>query len=311
MIFTHICLYVNKWSTYNVRDTKNPPCDEVLGTLLFFARAIDSALLTAIGELATEQLQATTTTLNKLSQLLNNWAAHPDATVRFTASDMILAVESDASNLSVVKGRSRAAGYFLTNKPKTPDGPFKPNGAVHILCHTMREVLSSATEAELGALFHNGKEACPLRIALEEMGLPQPATPMSTDNNTASRITTDTVKQNNPKQSTCVFIGSAIVFANANFTFIGAKARQNVRTTSPNIIRHCIIRPFVPHTYTLPQILHRTTLNVYPTRHLHLLLRQSPLPIRSLSILAPLVRVCCYPWGTRNFIITVSQNTTS
>ena len=64
----------------------------------------------------------------------------------------------------------------------------------------MREVLSSAAEAELGALFHNGKEACPLRIALEEMGHPQPATPMATDNDdTASGIAMDTVKQKRSK----------------------------------------------------------------------------------------------------------------
>ena len=173
---------------------------EVLGTLLYYARAIDSTLLTAIGELATEQSEGTKTTMDKLAQLLNYCATHPDATVRFTASDMLLAVESDASYLSVVKARSRAAGYFyLTNTPTTPTATLKPNGAVHVLCHIMREVLSSAAEAELGALFHNGKEACPLRIALEEMGHPQPATPMATDNNTASGIATDTVKQKRSK----------------------------------------------------------------------------------------------------------------
>jgi hypothetical protein len=59
----------------------------------------------------------------------------------------------------------------------------------------MHEVLSSAAKAELGALFHNGKDACPLRIALEEMGLLKPATPMATDNSTARGIATDTVKQ--------------------------------------------------------------------------------------------------------------------
>jgi hypothetical protein len=60
----------------------------------------------------------------------------------------------------------------------------------------MREVLSSTAEAELGALFHNSKEACPLCIALAEMGHPQPATPMATeDKSTASGIATDTVKQ--------------------------------------------------------------------------------------------------------------------
>ncbi|KAI2488785.1 Reverse transcriptase (RNA-dependent DNA polymerase) [Fragilaria crotonensis] len=177
---------------------------EVLGTLLFYARAIDSTLLTAIGELATEHSQSTAYTMEKLAQLLNYCATHPDASVRFTASDMILAVvESDASYLSVAKGRSRAAGYFyLTNRPTTTPTPsltLALNGAVHVLCHIMREVLSSAAEAELGALFHNGKEACPLRIALDELGHPQPATPMATDNSTANGIATDTVKQKRSK----------------------------------------------------------------------------------------------------------------
>lgn len=138
--------------------------------------------------------------MEKLFQLLNYCAAHPDAVIRYSTSDMLLAVESDASYLSVAKGRSRAAGYFfLTNNAATTTGQYKPNGAVHILCHIMREVLSSAAEAELGALFHNGKEACPLRMALEEMSHPQPATPMATDNNTASGIATDTVKQKRSK----------------------------------------------------------------------------------------------------------------
>ena len=84
--------------------------------------------------------------MDKLAQLLNYCATHPNATVRFTASNMLLlAVESNASYLSVVKARSRAAGYFyLTNASSTPTAPFTPNGAVHVLCQIMREVLSSA-----------------------------------------------------------------------------------------------------------------------------------------------------------------------
>ena len=125
------------------------PILEVLGTLLFYARAVDRTLLTAIGELATEQSQATKTTMEKLTQLLNYCATHSDDTIRFSASDMILAIEIDASYLSVAKGRSRAAGYFfLTNKASSPTGPYQSNGAVHILCQIMREVLSSAAEAE-------------------------------------------------------------------------------------------------------------------------------------------------------------------
>jgi hypothetical protein len=201
---------------------------EVLGTLLFYARAIDSTLLTAIGELATEQSAGTKTTMTKLAQLLNYCASHPEATVRFTASDMILAVESDASYLSVIKARSRAAGYFfLTNKLVKPNDTFKPNGAVHILCHIMREVLSSAAEAELGALFHNGKEACPLRIALEEMGHPQPATPMATDNSTASGIATDSVKQKRSKAVDMRFYWIRDRVRQGHFQIYWSKGRTN------------------------------------------------------------------------------------
>jgi hypothetical protein len=93
----------------------------VLDTLLFYARAIDSTLLTAIGELATEQLTGIAATMAKLSQLLNYCATNPYATVCFTTSGMLLAVESDASYLSAVKTRSRAAGYFyLTSLPSKP-----------------------------------------------------------------------------------------------------------------------------------------------------------------------------------------------
>jgi hypothetical protein len=63
----------------------------------------------------------------------------------------------------------------------------------------MREVVSSAAEAELAALFHNGKEACPLRITLEELGHLQPTTPIQTDNSTTSGIANDTIKQKRSK----------------------------------------------------------------------------------------------------------------
>jgi hypothetical protein len=63
----------------------------------------------------------------------------------------------------------------------------------------MREVVSSAAEAELAALFHNGKDACPIRVCLEELGHPQPPTPIKTDNSTATGIANDTVKQKRSK----------------------------------------------------------------------------------------------------------------
>jgi hypothetical protein len=59
----------------------------------------------------------------------------------------------------------------------------------------MKEVVSSAAKAELGAIFHNSKEACPLCIGRDELGHLQSLTALITNNSTASGITNDTVKQ--------------------------------------------------------------------------------------------------------------------
>jgi hypothetical protein len=112
---------------------------------------------------------------------------------------MLLTVHSDASYLSETKARSRAGGYFYLGSKSDPTPVVKPNGAIHILSSIMRQVLSSATEAEVGALFYNAQECCPIRNTLEALGHPQPATPIQTDNQVAKGIANDTVKQRRSK----------------------------------------------------------------------------------------------------------------
>jgi hypothetical protein len=85
----------------DAKDTKH--VQEVLGMLLFYARAVDSTLLPAIGTLASQQAHGTKATLEALTQLLNYCAMHPDAKVHFIASDMVLHVHSNASYLSAPK----------------------------------------------------------------------------------------------------------------------------------------------------------------------------------------------------------------
>jgi hypothetical protein len=196
---------------YSVTTEDSPTLDaksktriqEVIGVLLYYARAVDNTMLPALGSIATQQATPTQQTMNATIQLLNYAAANPDAVLRYVASDMVLHIESDASYLSESKARSRYAGYqYLSSRPSdTPHtDPIPPfNAAVHVPCQILREVVSSAAEAELAGLFHNAKEACPIRICLEEMGHPQPATPIVTDNNTAAGIANDTIKQKRSK----------------------------------------------------------------------------------------------------------------
>jgi len=177
---------------------------EVIGVLLYYARAVDPTMLVALGTLATQQTNGTQATMQDLTHLLNYCATHPDATIRYHASNMVLWAHSNALYLTAPKGQSRAAGYsFLSSRPTMPpnasDPPPPDNGAIHVLCQIMQQVVSSATKAELGALFLTAQNLCPICTALEELGHPPPATPLQTDNNTASRILNDTVKQKRSK----------------------------------------------------------------------------------------------------------------
>lgn len=166
---------------------------------------VDNTLLVSLGTIASAQSKATEETIKATTQLLNYCATHPEATVRFHASDMVLHITSDASYLTASDARSRLGGYFfmsntLQRSPPDPDDPPPPfNGPVLVNSSIIQPVLSSAAEAELGALFHNAKDGCMLRNTLIDMGHPQPATPIQADNACAVGLANDTVKQKRSK----------------------------------------------------------------------------------------------------------------
>ena len=157
-------------------------------------------MLPAINDIGSQQSKPTATTAKRLCQLLDYAASNPDAIIRYTASGMVLHIHSDGSYLSAPCSRSRAAGhFFLSSWPKDITKPDNPppnsNGPVHTVCKTLRNVMASAAETELGALFYNCQESCALRTALIEMGHPQPPTPVATNNSTAFGIVTSSIKQ--------------------------------------------------------------------------------------------------------------------
>ena len=69
------------------------------------------------------------------------------------------------------------------------------NGAVVTTSQIIKAVISSAEEAELGALFINCREAIPERHALKKMGHEQPPTPMQTNNTTAHGVVTNNISR--------------------------------------------------------------------------------------------------------------------
>ena len=69
---------------------------QVLGTLLYYARAVNLTMLVALSFIASEQASPTRATMKKLDQFLDYAASHEQAVLTYEASDMVLAVHSNA-----------------------------------------------------------------------------------------------------------------------------------------------------------------------------------------------------------------------
>ena len=102
--------------------------------------------------------------MQRVKQLLEYAATHPDAIITYPASAMVLTGHIDALYLSEAKSRSRAGGqFFMTDESMEPPN----NGAVTTISRIIKSVMSYTAEAELCALFINFREAVPEIITLE------------------------------------------------------------------------------------------------------------------------------------------------
>jgi len=169
---------------------------QVVETFLFYGRAVDGTMLTALSAIASSQAASTQGTMKKIVLFLDYAASHPDAIVTYRASDMVLAMHSDASYLSVTKARSKAEGHFFLSENEED---LANNGAVLNTAQIIKVVVSSAAETELGAMFINAHEAVPYRKTLQEMGHKQPRTTIQIDNSTAVGVANKNIQPRRTK----------------------------------------------------------------------------------------------------------------
>ena len=160
----------------------------ICGSFLYYARAVDPTILPALNEIAVKQASPTLETTKKVNMLMDYLATYPNAKLRYYAGTMNLKVDSDAAYLVLPNARSRVAGHFYLEASPHPNKayPGKNNAPLLTECYTLRNVVSSAAEAECGGIFHNCVVAIGLRNTLNEMGHPQEKTRVSTDNTTAT-----------------------------------------------------------------------------------------------------------------------------
>ena len=176
--------------------------------------------------------------------LLDYAATYPNPKLRFYASDMILHVDSDAAYLVLPNAKSRYAGYFyLSDMPPAHGDPNpKLNAPIHINCRIFRNTLSSSSECETGGVFFNCQEAIPIRISLEALNHPQPATPVKTDNSVAFSFSHANIRQRKSNHSPTYH------------TRVRSRYVLNKIASFPTLDLHCIVKNAVLHSQSCVRV---------------------------------------------------------
>ena len=136
----------------------------VVGSLLYYARAVDPSMLPAVTAIASAQAHPTINVLAQAHRLLAYSTTFPDNSIVYHKSDMILRVQSDASYLSRSQSRSVAGGLAYLVDADSPVS--KLNGSIHASTTIIDVVVASAAEAEYAALFYAGQIAAGLHTVL-------------------------------------------------------------------------------------------------------------------------------------------------
>lgn len=109
---------------------------------------------------------------------------------------MKLQIHSDASSLPAHQARSRVGGLFFLGNKDTSNESDMHGGRILLVRGTLKIIVSSAAEAEVGGLYANAREGDTIRTMLKEMGWEQKnPTPITIDNLTAEGIANNAVKR--------------------------------------------------------------------------------------------------------------------
>ena len=124
----------------------------IAGTFLYYSE-IDPCIKPCLNPIGTEQASPTEDTNEKAQMLMDYLHDHPNGILRYHASDMILVLEADAAYLVLPKVKSRAAAWFILGNDPAKHPVQMKNAPLHIMCNTIKNVMSSAAEAETGGIF--------------------------------------------------------------------------------------------------------------------------------------------------------------
>jgi hypothetical protein len=174
-------------------DIQKKLLQSVVGTLLYYSRAVDPSICTAVHELGSIQAKPSLNDMAKMEKLLRYVSRHRNHGIRYYASSMILQLMSDASYLCRPKAKS-VVGLFSYLGDET-----MINGPISCASKMINCVLASVAEAEIAGGFQVAQAAVHTRNILSELGYPQPPTLLRMDNTVAIGIATDTINTRRSK----------------------------------------------------------------------------------------------------------------
>ena len=93
----------------------------IVGSLLYYARAIDNKSLVGLSAIDNQQAAATASTADAIDQLLSYCATYHNYGIVFCTSDMVLAAYSDTGFNNESKSRSQVGAHiFLSKNDQVP-----------------------------------------------------------------------------------------------------------------------------------------------------------------------------------------------
>ena len=128
---------------------KNCSLQQIVGTFLYYARAMEFTMLPDLNTIAEQQSNPTKNNEAEITKFLDYAGTNLSAIIQYKSSDMILHTDSDASYLSEPWARSRNGGhYYLRLLPSYPEKdsnlPPPANIPIHIEWIILKHVVEFA-----------------------------------------------------------------------------------------------------------------------------------------------------------------------
>eukprot|EP00957_Ditylum_brightwellii_P186957 14238067-Ditylum_brightwellii.AAC.1 len=101
----------------------------IVGTFLYYSRAIDRPVLPALNDISTQQSALTQATIADTEWIMDFFHTYHNVCLCFFVGDMQLRIDSDAAYLVMSAAKSFIVGYFFLSAD--------PNPSTTTMLHTM------------------------------------------------------------------------------------------------------------------------------------------------------------------------------